>query len=172
MIQRRIILAVTALIGLFVGAWAAFWPASFYEAFPGFGRIWIAIDGPFHEHLIRDVGSLYLALAGASVAAIFSCTPDAGRVVGVAWTVFGIPHLAYHLGHLQSLAPLDVIGHIVSLGGSLVLGIALMLPVAQRSDSSPPTDGAMMSAPNENRDRRCYRSGRQPRRQRRSRTRA
>jgi len=125
---RRAVLAVTAAIGFFVGGWAAFWPVSFYEAFPGLGRIWISIDGPFNEHLVRDVGALYLALAGASVAAIFSRTPDAGRVVGVAWTVFGIPHLAYHLAHLESLAPLDVAGNVVSLGGSLALGTVLMLP--------------------------------------------
>lgn len=130
---RRIILGVTAALGVFVGAWAAFWPASFYDAFPGLGRIWIAIDGPFNEHLIRDVGALYLALAGASVAAIFSRRPDAARVVGVAWTVFGIPHLAYHLAHLESLEPIDVVGNVVSLGGSLVLGIVLMLPESRRA---------------------------------------
>ena len=129
---RRIILAVTAALGLFVGAWAAFWPTSFYDSFPGLGRIWVAIDGPFNEHLIRDVGALYLALAGASLAAILSRRPDAGRVVGVAWTVFGIPHLAYHLAHLDSLAPIDVVGTIVSLGGSLALGIVLMLPEVKR----------------------------------------
>lgn len=129
---RRIILAVTAALGVFVGAWAAFWPTSFYDSFPGLGRIWVAIDGPFNEHLVRDVGALYLALAGASVAAIFSTRPDAGRVVGVAWTVFGIPHLAYHLAHLESLAPIDVIGNVVSLGGSLALGIVLMLPEPKR----------------------------------------
>ena len=128
MIRPRVLLAVTALIGTFVGGWATFWPASFYDSFPGFGRIWIAIDGPYNEHLVRDVGSLYLALAGASVAAIFSRSRDASRVVGVAWTVFGLPHLAYHLAHLEPLGPLDVVGHIVSLGGSLALGIVLMLP--------------------------------------------
>jgi hypothetical protein len=129
---RRIILAVTAALGVFVGAWAAFWHTSFYDSFPGLGRIWVAIDGPFNEHLVRDVGALYLALAGASMAAIFSTRPDAGRVVGVAWTVFGIPHLAYHLAHLESLAPIDVIGNVVSLGGSLALGIVLMLPESKR----------------------------------------
>ncbi|MGA1836906.1 hypothetical protein VD659_08230 [Herbiconiux sp. 11R-BC] len=133
MTARRIILAVTAAIGLFVGAWAAFWPREFYDAFPGLGRIWIAVDGPFNEHLIRDVGALYLALAGASVAAIFSRTPDAARAVGVAWTVFGVPHLAYHLAHLESLAPLDALGNIVSLGGCLALGLVLMLPGPRRT---------------------------------------
>ena len=137
---RRTILAVTAVLGVVVGAWAAFWPTSFYDAFPGLGRIWIAIDGPFNEHLIRDVGALYLALAGASVAAIFSRGPDAGRVVGVAWTVFGIPHLGYHLAHLDSLEPIDVVGNVVSLGGSLALGIVLMLPESIRARPQSPRE--------------------------------
>lgn len=125
---RRILLGATAAIGLYVGLWAAVWPVAFYDAFPGLGRIWIAIDGPFNEHLTRDVGSLYLALAAASIAAAFSSRSDAGRVVGVAWTVFGIPHLIYHATTFGGMAPIDVVGNIVSLGGSLVLGIVLMLP--------------------------------------------
>jgi hypothetical protein len=140
MMCRRIVLAATALVGLFVGSWAAFSPVSFYDAFPGFGRIWISIDGPFNEHLIRDVGALYLALAGASIAAIFSRSPDAARVVGVAWTIFGIPHLGYHLAHLQHLSPLDVAGTIVSLGGSLALGIALLVPGRGRKAIRPDED--------------------------------
>jgi hypothetical protein len=125
---RRIILWVTAALGLFVGIWAAGFPQSFYDSFPGLGFVWIAVDGPFNEHLIRDVGSLYLALAAASIAASFSGTPDAGRVVGVAWAVFGIPHFLYHAAHFPHMAPADVIGNTISLGASLVLGIVLMLP--------------------------------------------
>jgi hypothetical protein len=125
---RRVLLLATALIGAVVGVWAAFLPVSFYDSFPGLGRIWIAIDGPFNEHLVRDVGALYLGLAAASVAAAFSRTPDAGRVVGVAWAVFGLPHLAYHLGELGALDPVDAIGNVVALGGSLLLGVLLMLP--------------------------------------------
>ncbi|GAA1916740.1 hypothetical protein GCM10009775_06470 [Microbacterium aoyamense] len=128
MTLRRIILLITAAIGLFVGLWAAVWPDTFYTSFPGLGRVWIAVDGPFNEHLIRDVGSLYLALAAASIAATFSRTPDAGRVVGVAWAVFGIPHFIYHASHFAEMAPIDVAGNAVSLGASLLLGIVLMLP--------------------------------------------
>lgn len=128
MTLRRIILWATAAIGLFVGLWAAAWPTSFYTSFPGLGRVWIAVDGPFNEHLIRDVGALYLALAAASTAATFSRTPDAGRVMGVAWTVFGIPHLVYHVSHFAGMPAIDVVGNIVGLSGSLALGVVLMLP--------------------------------------------
>lgn len=134
---RRIILAATAAVGAYVGIWAAVWPASFYSSFPGLGRIWVSVDGPFNEHLVRDVGALYLALAAASVAACFSRTADAGRVIGVAWTVFGIPHIGYHLAHLEGFDVVDVVGNIVSLGGSLLLGIALMLPGPRASLRTP-----------------------------------
>lgn len=125
---RRIILWVTAGLGLYVGVWAAGFPQSFYDSFPGLGFIWISVDGPYNEHLIRDVGSLYLALSAASVAATFSRAADAGRVVGVAWAVFGIPHFAYHAAHFGDMPPADVLGNVVSLGASMLLGIALMLP--------------------------------------------
>ena len=125
---RRVILWVTATLGVYVGAWAAGFPQSFYDSFPGLGFIWISVDGPYNEHLIRDVGSLYLALSAASVAATFSRTADAGRVVGVAWAVFGIPHFAYHAAHFGHMPLVDVLGNVVSLGASLLLGIALMLP--------------------------------------------
>lgn len=128
MTVRRILLWATAAIGVFVGLWAAAWPATFYTAFPGLGRVWISVDGPFNEHLIRDVGALYLALAAASIAAAFTRAPESGRVVGVAWTVFGLPHLIYHAMQFGEMAPIDVIGNIIGLGGSLVLGIVLMLP--------------------------------------------
>ena len=125
---RRITLWVTAAIGLFVGLWAAAWPDSFYTSFPGLGRVWIAIDGAFNEHLIRDVGSLYLALAAASIAATFSRTADAGRVVGVAWAVFGIPHFVYHASHFAEMEPIDAVGNALGLGTSVLLGLVLMFP--------------------------------------------
>ena len=127
-ISRRIVLTITAAMGLFVGVWAAAFPQGFYDAFPGLGLMWISVDGPFNEHLIRDVGALYVAIAAASIYAIFARSLAATRAVGIAWTVFGAPHLAYHLAHLEGLAPIDVIGNVVSLGGSLLLGILLLLP--------------------------------------------
>ena len=121
-------LAISAVLGLFVGVWAAGFPALFYSSFPGLGLMWISVDGPYNEHLIRDVGALYLAVAAATIYAIFAQGLAATRAVGIAWTVFGIPHLAYHLHHLEGLAAIDVVGNVVSLGGSVLLGVLLLLP--------------------------------------------
>ncbi|MCS5718346.1 hypothetical protein N1027_09360 [Herbiconiux sp. CPCC 205763] len=124
---RRILLAATAILGAYVGIWAAFFPGSFYDAFPGFGLAWVSVDGPFNEHLIRDVGGLYLGLTAASIAAILARTAAPGRVVGLGWAVFGAIHYGYHLLHLEGSA-IDIVGNVVSLGISLALGVLLALP--------------------------------------------
>lgn len=140
LILRSIVLAVTAALGLFVGGWAAIAPESFYSSFPGFGRIWVAVDGPYNEHLIRDVGGLYLALAAGTIAAMFSRVGMPTRIVGIAWTVFGTPHLIYHLGHLEGFAPIDVIGNVVSLSGSVLLGILLIVLSVDRRPAASTID--------------------------------
>lgn len=127
-LTRRAILAVTALIGLYVGGWAAVDPRSFYDSFPGLGSVWVAVDGPYNEHLVRDIGTLYVALAAASTVAAASHRTDAGRVVGVAWIVFSIPHLTYHLAHLDGFSVKDVVGQVVALGATVLLAVPLMLP--------------------------------------------
>ena len=58
------VLAVTAAV---VGTWAAAFPMSFYNDFPGFRRGWVSTLSPYSEHLIRDVGALYLALLVLSI---------------------------------------------------------------------------------------------------------
>ena len=64
----RIALGYLAFVSLEVGIWAQFAPRSFYDDFPGLGRAWVRVDGPFNEHLVRDVGGLNLALAAAVLA--------------------------------------------------------------------------------------------------------
>jgi hypothetical protein len=127
---RRILLALLAVIGVFVGGWALFAPRAFYDAFPfpALFSAWVAGDGPFNEHLIRDVGALYLALAAGSVVAACMRRADASVAIGVAWVVFSVPHLAYHVAHLGHLAPVDAIGQPITLALSLVLAAPLCVP--------------------------------------------
>jgi hypothetical protein len=126
--SRRVILVLTAAIGLYVGAWAELLPRSFYDSFPGLGRHWISLGGAYDEHLIRDVGSFYLALTAVSVAGIVARTAVAGRIAGLGWTVFGVLHFGYHVTHLDGSFA-DQAGNVIALGISMILGIALLLPV-------------------------------------------
>ncbi len=121
-------LAFSTVLGLFVGGWAYFSARSFYDSFPGVLGSWVSVDGPYNEHLIRDVGAMYLALAAASIGGLIWRHPIAFRVLGIAWTVFGALHFAYHALHLEHMSMDAAIGEMVALGVSLLLGILLLIP--------------------------------------------
>jgi uncharacterized membrane protein YuzA (DUF378 family) len=124
---RRLILAITALLGLYAGIWAEFFPRAFFASFPGFGLHWISMMGAYDDHLISDVGSFYLALTAVSIAGIIARAATAGRIAGLGWTVFGVFHFAYHITHLVG-SPADKAGNIAALGLSAILGIILLFP--------------------------------------------
>jgi hypothetical protein len=128
---KRAALVISAALGLFVGGWAYFAPRGFYDAFPGVLGHWIDLDGPFNEHLVRDVGGVYLALAAASVVGL--ALRSAWVPLGAAWAVFGALHLAYHATHLDGFSAADAVGAIVSLGVSLALGVVLLVPSRRRT---------------------------------------
>lgn len=154
MTSRRILLAALCLLGVGVGAWAMLFPASFYSDFPGFGfGSWVSEDGAFNEHLIRDVGELNLALAGAGVVALLARTPTtaavAARVVAVAWLVYSIPHLLYHLAHLGGMPPRDALGEPIALSLSIVLSIPLLFPNRRAHDAVPRARADAVAVPEE-----------------------
>jgi hypothetical protein len=124
---RRTLLAVTAALGLFVGVWAYAFPSAFYSSFPGLGLHWIDVSGPYDEHLIRDVGGLYLGLSAITVWATFSRIAQPGRLAGLGWTVFGLLHFIFHLTHPVG-GKIDVAGDDISLLLVLALGVVLLLP--------------------------------------------
>ena len=142
MVTRRILLAALTALGLFVGVWATVLPHAFYAGFPGFGfGSWVSDDGAYNEHLIRDVGELNLALAAASIGAMLARTPAtatiAARIVAVAWLVYSVPHLAYHLAHLSGFAAPDVIAEPVALSLSIALSIPLLIGERRARAAAP-----------------------------------
>src|SRR3954462_13150523 len=106
LIQRAVLIYLT-FSGVLVGAWATFFPRSFYDDFPGAGRVWVAVDGPFNEHLVRDVGSLNLALAAVSLIGAITLSVWVVRAAAIGWLLYGVPHLVYHLRHLSVLDSAD-----------------------------------------------------------------
>lgn len=92
-------LAALAVTGLVVGTWALLAPASFFWDFP-LGQGWVATDGPYNEHLVRDVGGLNLALGIATATVLIAASPSGQSALAWGWLVNGIAHCAYHLHHL------------------------------------------------------------------------
>ncbi len=132
---HRIALVVIAAGSLVVGVWAQAFPRSFYDDFPGAGRVWVAVDGPFNEHLVRDVGGLNLALAFVAGFALVTRSVLVARAAGGAALLFGAPHLLYHATHLDPFDTADVVANLVALSVAAVAGLlALATP---RSDPHP-----------------------------------
>ena len=133
--------------GLFTGGWATTQPRSFYDSFPGLGRRWVAVDGVYNEHLTRDVGAFYLALAAVGIWAVASRRPHSSRLIGLAWTVFSLPHLAYHTEQLSHLALLDRIGTELTLGLTLLASLYLLTPARGETATTTSDDESSARAP-------------------------
>ena len=134
---QKVALVVIAVGSGMVGLWALGFPASFYDDFPGLGRVWVAVDGPFNEHLVRDVGGLNLALAFVAVAALVTSNVLVGRVAGGAALIFGLPHFLYHLTNLDPFDTGDSVAMLVTLGGAVVAAVAALSSGRTTPSGSP-----------------------------------
>jgi acyl dehydratase len=100
----------------------------------------VSPDGPFNEHLVRDVGGLNLGLAAVALAAVASMTLVLVRAAAVAHLLFGVPHLLYHATHLAPFAPGDQVAIIVSLTvpvAAAVVVLAVSRAPARRVEPAP-----------------------------------
>lgn len=134
-LAARLALAYLAVSGLFVGVWAAFAPHSFFADFPGLGHTWTAGDGPYNEHLVRDVGELNLALVVVTVAACIWFSRTLAITAALAWIVYSVPHVAYHAFNLGVVSPDDRPAEIVALVIPILL--AGFVIVATRNEPGP-----------------------------------
>ena len=90
-----LLLAWFAFFGLVAGGWQQFAPESFYADFPGLGHHWVSPDGPYNEHLLRDVGQGNLAFGTVALVALLTGGIWLARATGLAAVVAGVPHQIY-----------------------------------------------------------------------------
>jgi hypothetical protein len=135
----RIAPGLLVVQGLVVGAWAAFWPRSFYDDFPGGGRAWVAADGPYNEHLVRDFGDLNLALAAVTLVALVTAIGTVALAAALGWIVYQVPHLVYHLRHLDVYDTGDKVANVTSLVLAVALPVVVLLG-ARRLGAKGPQD--------------------------------
>lgn len=150
--SKQIAATVLALTGVYVGLWAAAWPRQFNDSFPGLGRHWVLALGPYNEHLVRDVGGLYLAMAVVSAWAVVRPRTEVFAMVGLGWLVFNVLHFAYHVRHLDMYDGVDKAGNVVSLLAVIVLAALLLTPSRETLVREPAE-----RKPHANRDRRWHR---------------
>jgi hypothetical protein len=113
---------IQALIGLN----ALLAPRAFFDGFP-LGRAWVAALPSYSEHLVRDVGALFLALAVLLLAAAWAMQRLLTVVALLAYLAFSVPHTLWHLSSLGPYDFADALGNVVALGTTVVLPVALLV---------------------------------------------
>jgi hypothetical protein len=105
-----------------IGIWGLLAPHSFYTSFPGDGRHWVSVLGPYDEHLVRDFAAMELGFAVLLACAAVWFERRLVLVAGAAFLAATIPHLAYHLTMTRMFSTSD---NVASLGG-FVIELALV----------------------------------------------
>lgn len=131
--RLRVGLAFLSLSALFPGTWALFSPESFFTDFPGLGNVWVGALPPYNEHLVRDVGAFFLAFGVLFAAAAITLGKRLVIYSLIAGLVFAIPHLIFHLDHLDGMEGADAFGQMLVLGLVVVVPLYLLV-LTRRSD--------------------------------------
>jgi hypothetical protein len=122
-------LGLLAVVGLYTGVWAYFSPTSWYANFPGFGLSWLPQLGPYNEHLAKDAGAMFLALAILTIITLRSVqNTRLVQTTGAVWLVFNVLHFSFHVQHLDMYSTRDQVLNVVFLGALVLMAALLLVP--------------------------------------------
>jgi hypothetical protein len=107
-------LVLLALSAAAIGVPALLLPRTFYDHFP-FARHWIDLLPPYNEHLVTDVGGLYVAFALLFAWGAVTLSRELVVPVAAAWTLAAVAHLVFHATHLGGFSAGDAAAQLVSL---------------------------------------------------------
>jgi hypothetical protein len=125
-------LAVLAVTPAVVGIWATVSPHGFYEDFPGGGHSWVSMVSTYDEHLVRDVGALYLGALVLLALAWRWLDRHLVQAAAVSSGVAALPHLVYHLTALDGFSVGDAVAEIGGLALGVVVPLALLVAIRGR----------------------------------------
>ena len=109
-----------------IGGWALIAPRSWYDNFPIDSADWISSLGAYQEHLVRDFGSLYLALGLLLVFAGIVLDRLLVQAVLGASLVFQVPHLIFHAVNTEPFSAANNAINLVLLAVGLLVTLVLL----------------------------------------------
>lgn len=136
----RFALAYLFVAAVLIGLSATVAPRSFYDDFP-FVTHWVDLLPPYNEHLVTDVGGLYLGFAVLFAWSAWTLERTLVRAVCAAWLLTAGLHLIFHAGHLEGFGTTDGIAEIASLALLLApppLALWAVAPASRRPDAAQP----------------------------------
>ena len=122
----RICLGVLALSALALGIPATFAPETFYTDYPFFTAL-VSLLPPYNEHLITDVGGLYLGFGVMFAWALVKPSRQLIVPLCAAWTIAQTIHFAFHIGHLTGFTTTEAVTQQIGLGLYILVAI---VPIA------------------------------------------
>lgn len=108
-------------VELAVGLLATLAPRTFYDDVP-----WVSLSPPFAEHLMRDYGAMNLALGLVSAVAALTMDRRMVRTAFAAYLLFAVPHLLFHITHLDHHTTTSAITETTALTIAALLPLALL----------------------------------------------
>ena len=126
----RAVLGILAAIQLTDGVYALFAPRSFYDDFP-LGRGWVEALPEYSEHLVRDIGALFLATGVFLAATAWILERRLVLVALVSFLVFSVPHFVFHSFNLEPYSTGDALGNFVALLFTVIAPTALLIAMAR-----------------------------------------
>jgi hypothetical protein len=128
----RAALVILLISAAAVGLPATLAPESFYNDFP-FLRHWVDLLPPYNEHLVTDVGGLYLGFAVIFAWAARTLQPTLVRAACSAWLLAAALHLFFHATHLENFSSGDAVAELASLAFLLVPPLVAIWAVGDRA---------------------------------------
>jgi hypothetical protein len=117
-IARAALLVLTAYC-LFLGLTATVVPHVFFDDFP-FLAHWVERLPPYNEHLVTDVGGLYLGFAVVLGLAAWRPRRDLVIAACAGFLTMAVPHLAFHATHLSGFGTGGAIAELGALASLLI----------------------------------------------------
>jgi len=144
----RFLLLALGIPQALIGLWALLAPGSFYDDFPVGTDGWVDVLGPFDEHLVTDVGALFVGLGFLMAFAAVSLRRGTVLAAAISWLIFSVPHFLWHVFNLEPYTTADAIGNTATLiwtvaGGLLIL--FLVRPPTAATTAAPGIDGARIA---------------------------
>jgi 4-carboxymuconolactone decarboxylase len=154
----RVALVALGALQVFDGLYALLAPVSFYEDFP-LGRGWVEVLPAYNEHLLRDVGGLFLATGAVLLAAAWSLQRRLVVVAAASFLLFSAPHTIYHLLNLEPYSTGDALANALGLVATVLVPVWVLFelrrqaaaPVAAQPSAKPGSEMRIAGVPESSR---------------------
>lgn len=138
----RFLLLALGLPQAAIGLWALLAPRSFYDGFPAGTDGWVNPLGAFNEHLITDVGALFIGLGVLLTIAAIRLRRSLTMAAAISWLIFSVPHTVWHAANLDPLATGDAAANMVTLAWTVLGGAAILVLARAGGARRPAGDGS------------------------------